>query len=72
MTSDMNIIWRIGDGKMPDKVEHVVRAARDELLLRSLQLPFGMVDTIRYNANKNDLTINEYISAIIVEHIETV
>ena len=70
MSSDVNVVWRRGDGEMPEKVKHVVRAAQDELLLRSLQLPFSAVDTIRYNASKNDQTVNEYISAIVMRSIE--
>ena len=70
MSSDVNVVWRRGDGEMPVKVKHVVKAAQDELLLRSLQLPFSVVDTIRYNASKNNQTVNEYISAIVMRSIE--
>jgi len=70
MSSDVNVVWRRGDGEMPEKVKYVVKAAQDELLLRSLQLPFSVVDTIRYNASKNDQTVNEYISAIVMRSIE--
>ena len=56
MTSDVNVLWRKGDGEMPEKVQRIVNAAQDELLLRSLQLPIDAVDTIRYNAGKNSQT----------------
>ena len=39
MTEDVNVIWRRGDGEMPEKVKRIVNAAQGELLLRSLQLP---------------------------------
>ena len=71
MNSDVEVIWRRGDAEMPKDVKHVVTAAQDELLLRSLQLPIDAVDIIRYNASKNDMTINEYISSIILGSIKT-
>ncbi|MDR2712638.1 MAG: hypothetical protein LBB91_05935 [Clostridiales bacterium] len=70
MSSDANVIWRRGDGEMPEKVKHVVKAAQDELLLRSLQLPYSAVNTIRYNASKNNQTINDFISIIVMKSIE--
>jgi hypothetical protein len=45
---------------------------KNEPLLRSLQLPFDVVDTIRYNASKGNKTINEYISSLALENIEAV
>ena len=71
MSFDTNVIWRRGDGAMPEHVKCVVEAAQNELVLRSLQLPSGIVDMIRYNADKNAQTINEYISAIVVGHLTT-
>jgi len=71
MSSDVSVVWRRGDGKMPEKVRHVVKAAQDELFLRSLNLTSGAVDSIRYNASKNDQTINEYISAVLMRSIES-
>jgi hypothetical protein len=56
---------------VPENVKHVVMAARDELLLRSLHLPVNAVETIRYNASKNDKTINEYISSLVLGGIGT-
>ena len=43
MNSDVEVIWRRGDVEMLEKAKHVVDAAKDELLLRSLQLPFDAV-----------------------------
>ena len=71
MNSDVNIIWRRGDGEMPEKVKHVVKAAQDEILFRTLQLPFNISDTIRYYASKNDQTVNEYISDVVVGHVKS-
>ena len=64
--SDLELIWRKGDGEMPDDLKHVVRAAKDERLLRSLQLPSSVIDTIRYNASKDDKTVDEYISSLVL------
>jgi len=71
MNSDVNVIWRKGEGDMPEKVKHVVSAAQDELLLQSLQLPPDTVNTIRYNANKNLQTVNDYISTIVLDYFGT-
>ena len=71
MNNDINVIWRKGDETMPIHVKCVVEAAQNELVLKSLQLPSGVIDMIRYNAGKNAQTVNEYISAIIIEHIAT-
>jgi type II secretory pathway component PulC len=70
MNDDINIIWQKSDGEMPEKAKRVVESAQGELLLRALELPEGLVDTIRYNAEKNSQTINDYISAIIIERIK--
>ena len=69
MNEDFGVIWRKGDGEMPEKAKHVVNAARDEKLLRSLHLSADVENTIRYNADKNNKTINAYISDIVVGHI---
>ena len=69
MSTDVDVIWRRGDEEMPEKVKIVVDAAQEELLLRSLQLPFDVVNTIRYNANKRSQTINDYIASIVVGYI---
>ena len=72
MSDHTEIVWRKGDSVMQEDVEHVVKAARNELLLRSLQLPIDAIDTIRYNASKSNKTIDEYISSLILESIEVV
>jgi hypothetical protein len=71
LNTDVNVIWRRGDGMMPEHVKRVVEAAKNELLLKSLQLPSETIDIIRYNADKNAQTVNEYISAIVVGHLTT-
>jgi hypothetical protein len=70
MNIDAEVIWRRGDVEMPENVKHVINSARNELLLRSLQLPVDAVDVIRYNASKNNKTINEYISSLVLKTIE--
>ena len=71
MNPNSNVIWRKGDGKIPERAKYVVEAAKDELLLMSLQLPTEIVDMIRSNAGKNAQTINDYISAIVVGYFKT-
>ena len=71
MSTDTKVIWRKGDGAMPEHVKCVVVAAQNELMLKSLQLPSGIINTIRYNADKNAQTVNEYISAIVIGHLTT-
>jgi len=71
LSLDANVIWRRGDGAMPDHVKYVVEAAQNELLLKSLRLPSGIIDIIRYNADKNAQTVNEYISAIVLGYLTT-
>jgi len=65
MSEEFDIIWRKGDGDMPKKAKHVVNAAREEKLLRSLQLSADDENAIRYNAGKNNKTVNEYISSLV-------
>ena len=71
MSTDINIIWQRGDNELPEKAKYVVEQARDELLLRALQLPDGVIDTIRYNADKNNQTVNGYLSSIVVDRLKT-
>ena len=71
MNDNVKIIWQKGDNEMPEKAKQVVEAAQGELLLRALQLPVELVDTIRYNADKNAQTVNKYISAILIERLRT-
>jgi len=63
--SDLEEIWREGDGEMPDRLKHIVEAAEDELLIRSLQLSSDDENTIRYNATKSNKTVSEYIAALV-------
>jgi len=71
MNLNSNVIWRKGDGKMPEHAKRVVESAQDELLLMSLQLPIDIANMIRSNADKNAQTINDYISAIVVGYFRT-
>ena len=71
MNTEVNVIWRKGDGEMPEKAKHIVSAAQDELLLRSLSLSHDAANTIRYNASKNLQSVSDYISTIIIGHIQT-
>jgi len=70
MNSNTEVIWHRGDTAMPENAEYVVKMARNELLLRSLQLPVDAVDVIRYNASKSNKTIDEYISSLVLESIK--
>jgi len=69
MSLEVEKIWQRGDGDMPDHVKHVVVAAQDELLLRTLQLPSEVIDTLRYNADTNSQTVNDYVSSIVIERL---
>ena len=71
MNFNPNVIWRKGDGEMPEHAKRIVESAQDELLLMSLQLPSEIVDIIRSNADKNAQSINDYISAIVVGYFRT-
>jgi len=71
MSNDVNVIWKKGDGEMPDKAKNIVDAAQGELLLKALQLPGDAADEVRYNADKNAQSINDYISAIVLERLIT-
>jgi len=62
-------IWQRGDGEMPAHVKHVVDAAQDELLLKTLHLPSEVIDTIRYNADSNSQTVHDYVSSIVIERL---
>jgi len=71
MNDNVNVIWKKGDKEMPVKASHVVDEARGELLLRFLGLSKDSIDTIRYNAEKNEQTVNDYISGIVIESLQT-
>ena len=70
MNVDAELIWRRGDFEIPENIKYVVKAAQNELLLRTLQLPVDAVDVVRYNASKNNKTINEYISSLVLGTIK--
>jgi hypothetical protein len=72
MSDDVQVIWKKGDKVLPDKAKHVIDAARGELLLKTLQLPEEIVNTIRYNADRYSQSINDYVSRIVVERLESV
>ena len=72
MNDDIKVIWQKGGGEMPEKAKHVVEAAQGELLLNVLNLSAEVIDTIRYNADKSAQTINNYISAIVMDRIRAV
>jgi hypothetical protein len=69
MSSEGKVIWKKGDEVLPDKAKYVVDAARGELLLKTLHLPEEIVNTIRYNADKSALSVNDYVSNILVERL---
>jgi len=65
----LEVVWRKGDAEMPENIRHVVNAAKDELLLKSLSLPYEATDIIRYNAGKGAETVVEYISSLILANL---
>ena len=72
MNNEFDVIWRKGDGDMPEKAQHVVNEAREEKLLRSLNLTTDAENTIRYNAGKSNKTLNEYITSLVMTSIQPV
>jgi len=64
--SELEVVWRRGDGEMPENVKHVVNAAREEKLLRSLNLSSDDENTVKYNAAKKNITVFEYISSLVI------
>jgi len=71
MNFNSNVIWRKGDGEMPEHAKRIVESAQDELLLMSLQLPIEIVDMLRNKACENAQSINDYISGIVVGYFKT-
>jgi type II secretory pathway component PulC len=69
MESDVTVIWKKGDGEMPEKAKNVVDGAKSELLLQALQLPEDIVNTIKYNSEKNKQSVCHYVSDIVVEQL---
>ena len=67
--NELEEVWRKGDGDMPDKLKNIVNAAQEEILLRLLHLSADAENTIRYNAGKDNKTVNEYLSVLITTNI---
>ena len=70
MNEEFDVIWRKGDGEMPEKAKHVVNAAKEEKLLRSLNLTVDAENTIKYNASKSNKTVSEYIASLVMTCIQ--
>ena len=70
VVADPNVIWRRGDGEIPERAKRTIESAQDELLLMSLQLPLEIIDMIRSNASENAQRINDYISSIVVGYFK--
>jgi hypothetical protein len=69
MSDDVKVIWKKGDSVMPDKAQYVVNAARGELLLKTLEISDEIANAIRYNADKNAQSVNDYISHIVLKAV---
>jgi bacillopeptidase F (M6 metalloprotease family) len=72
MSNDVTVIWKKGEGVMPDKAKYVVDEARGDVLLKTLGFPDDIVNTIRYNADKSVQSVSEYISRIVIESLNPV
>ena len=62
MRDDIRVIWKRGGGTMPKKAQHVVDAAREDILLDTLPLSETVKNTIRYNADKGAQSVSDYVS----------
>ena len=69
MNDKIKLIWKKGDGEMPERVRKNCESAQDELLLMTLDLPTEIINTIRYNADKNAKTVNHYICEIVLNNM---
>ena len=72
MNEVFDVIWRRGDGEMPEKAKHVVNAAREARLLRSLNLTADEENTIKYKADKSNKTVTEYITTLVAADLHAV
>jgi len=72
MSEEFDVIWRRGDGEMPEKAKHVVNAAREARLLRSLNLTTDEENSIKYKADKSNKTVAEYISTLVMADLKAV
>ena len=70
--TELEEVWRKGGGDMPDKLKYVVTTAQEALLLSSLRLSADAENTIRNNARKNNESLSEYLSALIMASIQSV
>jgi len=52
--TDLQEIWRKGDGEMPKELQHVVNAAKKELLLRSLNFATDIDNNPSISCDSND------------------
>lgn len=64
--SELQEIWRKGNGEMPPKLKRISDEAGEELILMSLKLSDSEIDSLRYNAGKSNQTVTEYISALVL------
>jgi hypothetical protein len=71
VSNKVNVIWKKGDDVMPANAQHVVDAARSDLVLKTLQLPEDVIHIIEYNSDKNSQTIPEYISSVLLQQLRT-
>jgi len=67
--TDLELIWRKGENEMPEDLKYIVNAAREEKLLRLLNLSSDDENAIKYNADKNNKTVGEYISSILASSL---
>jgi hypothetical protein len=70
MENEFKVIWREGDGEMPPKAKRIVDMARDELLLKSLNLSNDEANELKYKADKNSQSIISYVSGIAKQSVE--
>jgi len=68
--SDLQEIWRKGDGEMPEDLKRLSNAAQDELLLMSLKLSTDVENTLKYNASKSNKTVYEYITSLVLTSLQ--
>ena len=69
MNEEFDVIWRKGDGEMPDDLKYVVNAAREEKLLKLLNLSSDDENMVKYNASKSNKTVVEYISSVLTTNL---
>jgi len=69
MSDKTKLIWKKGNGEMPERVQKNSESAKDELLLMTLDLPVEAINTIRYNADKNAKSVNHYICEIVLNNM---